>query len=126
VFTYFCSTKAHSYGVHGQGMRVNSDTDFKTLKGLKHSVSCVCEGRKPHSTQVLPIQGHYRASHFYVVPCTSLQPGFGTISASDRRLVPRNISEEFISHVMMKFRLLWENGFEYNLELCQIQERLEN
>jgi hypothetical protein len=29
----------------------------------------------------------------------------------------RNISKEFISHVMKKFKLLWENAFKKSLKL---------
>jgi hypothetical protein len=44
---------------------------------------------------------------------------------SDRLHVPRNISKDFISHVMKKFGLLWEDGFENSLKLYRTRGRLE-
>jgi len=44
---------------------------------------------------------------------------------SDHLHVPRNISKDFIAHVMMKFGLLWEDDFENSLKLYRTRGRLE-
>jgi hypothetical protein len=33
----------------------------------------------------------------------------------------RNISVPFISHVLKKFKMLWENGFEYSLKSSAVK-----
>ena len=88
---------------------------YESHKGLKHSIVRVCEGRKTmllqHNAQTPHECCHFRdITEHRILSCSMhfLAAWIWQLLTSDRLHVPRNIWKECISHVMKKFRLLWE------------------
>ena len=108
-----------SLGVHGQVTKVNSETCLKTAKGLKERISRVCLGKKPMFPQHDDARTLTGAGTSVAIQGVGLEvvlhPPYSLIwhrLTSGCLQHSRNLSKEFMLHVMKKFKLLPENGFE--------------
>lgn len=98
---------------------MNSETCLKTVKGLKEPIIRVCLGKMPTFLQHDDARPHIGVGTSVTIKGIGLEvvphPPYSLIRhrlTSGCLQHSKNLSKEFTLHVMKKFKLLRENGFE--------------